>query len=318
MNVSRSGNLLSALPVAGVRFGVLNQTVAIRAVALGRLHLVAAGELGPDRRERHRVAFRVARRRSWRPMRARYSPRAPSVPCGGCGAGLISVRGWNTGAKLLTDLADDRPLVLRHAVRHRRLRAQVRQDRDDVRVAHVAVRHEQLHRRASVRPHRRSQHPRELAVGVAPDAGLRVGRDVLRVDRRRAAVRRISSRRRAPDARRVPTPVDAPRSNRRDTRRSAPARTTRYSPRLMTAGSRARVQDSVRGTSQTRSQLARHVEVTAPRAPRPRGRRPSRSSASLASIVSRSAPAVSRRSRRAFAHRRILPSIDAVIVGGGT
>jgi hypothetical protein len=36
--------------------------MSIHAFALGRLHLVAAGELRPDRRKRHRIARRVARR----------------------------------------------------------------------------------------------------------------------------------------------------------------------------------------------------------------------------------------------------------------
>src|SRR5262249_23982103 len=103
MNVSRSGNLLSALPAAGVRFGVLNHTRrSTPARSAGSISfppensgLIAANDTGL-RAVGHAAQLATDR--------ARYSPRAAVGPCGGSGAGWTPVRGWNTGAKLFTTL----------------------------------------------------------------------------------------------------------------------------------------------------------------------------------------------------------------------
>src|SRR5215467_13473965 len=104
MNVSRSGNLLSALPCDGVRFGVRNQTPrSAPSRSAGSISLPPAnsGRTG---------ANEIGSRSVWQAtqlatLRARYSPRSRvGADVGDSRSMYTLVRGLNTGAKLFTTL----------------------------------------------------------------------------------------------------------------------------------------------------------------------------------------------------------------------
>src|SRR5215472_9589730 len=102
MKVSRSGNLLSALPAAGVRFGVLNHTDGS-----APLRFSGSSSLPPE----NSGAFGAnvgGSRLVWHPTqfatcRARYSPRALGES-GTVLAGYTALRGLKTGTRLFTIL----------------------------------------------------------------------------------------------------------------------------------------------------------------------------------------------------------------------
>src|SRR5215831_16968458 len=102
MNVSRSGNFMSALPAFGVMFGVLNP---IDRSASGN----ASGSIWNPPENRGPVGANVFGLRGvWQPTqlltdRARYSPRSLGAAwVGAVGAGLIERRGFMLPMKLLT------------------------------------------------------------------------------------------------------------------------------------------------------------------------------------------------------------------------
>ena len=134
MNVSRSGNLLSALPEDGVRFGVRNHTSLSAPVR-------SAGSISfPPANSGRTGANEIASRSVWQAtqsatLRASYLPRSRvGADVGEVAPAFTFFLGLNTGATLLTTF----PMIV-HSLTgttcaHGRRRAQVRNDGDDIRV----------------------------------------------------------------------------------------------------------------------------------------------------------------------------------------